>query len=617
VVIAACGCAAHFPLPMTAEELLQYDSGAALVAYLGQPDASPAVCDLRARGPHVPGLNADARQALVGGLVDGKVPSPLWRQCVDVFLKGAPPEDAASLFDEVARAYRKLLTDSDLPESTPLQERLGVLHRLYLERPAGTDPHPEIIQPILEGLRVAVAKAKLSPVALHFAQEILETMDLERGTWSGHPVDLPTMDALAAGGNEMTLRRFFERLPTAELRQQAERRLIRIHIALSPFPEVKAQAAVVEESMIKDGSNHLALSNHSVSRAWLDAAHAPMRWVIVSQSVWEKTAKLLGYRDDQRVSILPELSLRGALLAQVEGISQPVTLCARDEDLDPSPCLAPKDVVLTNPLAYLDKGGAFHFSNHIAMSDAAALAQGERFTLAASIGGQQTVAFDWGLSFARPEDLVFTGARAGQDAPALSVVADQRAAGRYVFDVTAQGGGRYLAVVEPADVGNYQLASVGANGWAGSDGMNGFDGASGSSGMSATCPSMSGTNGSNGGSGGNGGDGSAGGTGGNGGDVRVSVICSPSTCGERMRVLQTIVSSRGGAGGPGGRGGHGGRGGQGGSGGSGTSCTDTNGNVTYLSGGSSGMNGSDGSPGSDGWPGAPGRPGFVQIQPAR
>ena len=72
VVGMAAGCAAQLPLPMTAAEFVGYHSGPALVAYLGQPDASPTVCDLRARGPHVPAYTADIRAALIDGFVDRK-----------------------------------------------------------------------------------------------------------------------------------------------------------------------------------------------------------------------------------------------------------------------------------------------------------------------------------------------------------------------------------------------------------------------------------------------------------------------------------------------------------------------------------------------------------------
>ena len=48
------------------------------------------------------------------------------------------------------------------------------------------------------------------------------------------------------------------------------------------------------------------------------------------------------------------------------------------------------DVTLDNPAAYLDKGGAFHFVDHITMRDAVNLAQmRDRFVLPVSVGGRR------------------------------------------------------------------------------------------------------------------------------------------------------------------------------------------------------------------------------------
>src|SRR6185295_7205425 len=88
--VVMAGCAGHFPLPMTANELVHYDSGPALIAYLGQPDASPMVCDLRAQGPHIPAFTPEIRLALVDGLVGGALTPELWRRCVDLALAGMP-----------------------------------------------------------------------------------------------------------------------------------------------------------------------------------------------------------------------------------------------------------------------------------------------------------------------------------------------------------------------------------------------------------------------------------------------------------------------------------------------------------------------------------------------
>jgi len=75
VVVAAFlglgGCAPPFPRPLTASDVAQLDSGAALITYLAQRDASPAVCDTRSAGAHVSRFDWNRSEALVHGLVHG------------------------------------------------------------------------------------------------------------------------------------------------------------------------------------------------------------------------------------------------------------------------------------------------------------------------------------------------------------------------------------------------------------------------------------------------------------------------------------------------------------------------------------------------------------------
>ena len=252
-VVALAGCAAPLPLPMTAGQLTRYDSGPALVAYLGQRDASPVVCDLRARGPHLTALTPEVRDALVDGLVEGRIEPALWRRCVEGLVKGLAHEEAASLSDALARADRSLLAKPALQSDPALAERVATLQQLYLDRRDGFDGHPSVVAPLFDELREAVAHEALGPVATRFAHELLTTLDVEHGRWQGRPVDVALMDALAANGNEMTLTRFAERLPDLALREQARRRLVRIHVALSAFPEVREAAAAVEDTVVRQG----------------------------------------------------------------------------------------------------------------------------------------------------------------------------------------------------------------------------------------------------------------------------------------------------------------------------------------------------------------------------
>ena len=578
---------------MTAAELATYDTGPALVAYLGQPDASAAVCDDRARGPHIGALVPEMQKALVRGLVDGKITPDVWLACADTLVKRAQPEDAASFLDETGRAYRSLVKDSKFETTPAMQARVVAMQRLYLERKNRIHDGHDALASLFDDLRSALAAKKLGPVATRLGTELVGAVDLERGTWKGKAVTTATLDDL----DEPTLRLFVARLPTEELRTEAKRRIVRRHIDASPFPEVHANADDVEERVIIRGSNPVALDKQPAKSGAIDPAKIPMRGVIVRQDVYAQTATLLGTKADS-VSILPDLALRDALSVDV-GMSRSVTICAPKKELDPSPCIAASDVKIQNPLAYLD-GGVFRFVDRIQERTAVDLVKlRDRFELPVEVGGTAVASLAWPFRYERPAALVLSGASSGDNGPKLVVKVDHRDA-RFVYDVT--GGGReYWAVVEAYDASKFVVASRGAQGFSGSAGMSGSSGSSGSE-----C--------SNGGDGGPGGPGGDGGTGGDGGNVDVQLQCDATTCAEALAVLERTIGSLGGRGGSGGPGGSGGAGGSGGSGRSPTTHTDSDGNIVTddpgCSPGSSGSNGSDGISGSDG---ASGRAGYVTF----
>ena len=332
LAIAATGCASEetFRLPMTAAELATFDSGPALVAYLSQPDASATVCDTRARGPHVAAwLNERMRGALVAGLRSGRVPPALWYTCADSLLKRATPEDAASLLDDVGRAYRSMVKDSDFEKSPPMQERVEAMQRLYLERKNRIHDAHDALQKLFADLRTALAAHRLGPIGTRLGSDLIAAVDLEGGKWRGHTVDVTVLDSLFHDNDEKTLQLFVDRLPGDDIRNEARRRIVRIHIASSPFSEVRANASVVEESLMKSGVNAVTVVGSPPSRGWIDEDKIPMRGVLVRQDVWGQTATLLGYRNNRPpLSILPDVQLRGALMMDVTGVSRPVTLCA-------------------------------------------------------------------------------------------------------------------------------------------------------------------------------------------------------------------------------------------------------------------------------------------------
>src|SRR5439155_3179152 len=132
--------------------------------------------------------------------------------------------------------------------------RVAALHQLYVERPHGLDPHADVMRGLLEDLRRAIVGKRLGANAARFGEDLLATIDLERGEWQGRRVDGALLDALAAAHDETLLRRCMDRLPDASLRTEARRRVIRLHIAASPFPEVRQNAATVEPIVLKLGA---------------------------------------------------------------------------------------------------------------------------------------------------------------------------------------------------------------------------------------------------------------------------------------------------------------------------------------------------------------------------
>jgi len=603
VALMTAGCAARtFPLPMTASAFAHDGSGAALVAYLGQRDATPSVCDASASGPHIAHLDDDGRDAFVKGLVDGHVTPDKWSRCARSLLRSESKEDAASLLDSVGRSYRSLLKSSDLGKVPVLSDRLAAMQALYLDRANGTMGHPEALGPMFDDLRAALANHRLGPTATTFGTELLEAVDLERGMYEGHTVDVSMIDGLRESGDEKTLRLFMNRLPSPVLRDEAKRRVIRIHVAASPFPEVKADAARVEDTVMRLGHNPISIAEHPPANAWVDTSKMPIRDVVVRQHVWQQTATLLGQANGStEVSVLPDLRLRGVLYVSAKDVSQGITVCGSTRELDPSPCVAAEDVALENPVLYRDKGSAFHFVDGVAMREAMELAlNGARFEMPVSVGGRRLVTLALRLWYERPEDMIFSGPMPGTDGPPLGVVASEDETGRLLFAVSSPGG-TYLAAVENTDAPRFRIASRGAQGATGESGSAGMDGSSG-----GECQ-----NGTDGGPGGDGGPGSQGG---NGGKVTVDILCRDAVCKDAVATLSEVVKSLAGPGGAGGAGGPGGAGGSGGPAGPDTVTTDADGNTTTTPGCSAGSSGSSGSPGSSGADGPDGFPGQVLLR---
>ena len=204
---------------------------------------------------------------------------------------------------------------------------------------------------------------------------------------------------------------------------------------------MRASSAAVEDAVIRNGHNPVVLADHRLVRAWFDESQATIRGVMVRQQVWQRSATLLGYAQTRpTLSVLPELSFRGSLWAELQSISHPVTLCT-SSGRSIRPRASPSSVSLDNPFTYLDKGGRFHFRDNVAEQEVVPLAARDTFTLPVALAGQPAVSLQWGLSYERPEDLDFSGSGAGSRGPDLDVRVDHPNQGRYVFTVNGARGG--------------------------------------------------------------------------------------------------------------------------------------------------------------------------------
>ncbi|HYV46063.1 MAG TPA: hypothetical protein VFA20_14435 [Myxococcaceae bacterium] len=608
----ASGCLPRYPYPLTTARVAEDGSAEALVAYLGQKDASPSVCDARDQGPHLSSFGGRTRQALLRAMLDGAIDPEAWRACEDRILRRAEPKEAAAALDELAPVYRSLISDHRVETEPATVDRLTAVHRLYLDRRAGLegDPGQVICGPpsspcmsMLDGVRAMLAKRELGPVASRFGEELVSTADVGRGLWQGRKVDVAMMDALAAAGNEMTLGRFAQRLPDPALREEARRRIVRVHIAISPFPEVHQQAAAVEEAVLRDGHNRVSLDQHPLVQAALDPK-APIRSVVVQQHVWPQKATLLAVEptrgSEVTATVVPELRLSGLLWAQLSGLSRAVSACGRKGDLDVDPCIDGSDLAISSALAYRAKGATFRLRDELDLGSVLPLAREASFALPVQIGGRDAVTLQWGLTFSA-EPMVFKGGGAYGAGPDLDVTVERPRAERVVFRVRP-GGGEYDEVVEARDLSGFELVSRGLSGSDGDDGASGSDGSSG-----GECQ--------DGGPGSDGGPGGDGGPGANGGDIRIRLTCGTLTCDDLLEPLGQAIASQGGRGGHGGSGGRGGSGGSGGSGKSQRTHVDSDGNTVVdeegCSAGSRGADGSSGLSGNDGSSGYPGRVTFI------
>ncbi|MFY3745802.1 hypothetical protein ACOQFB_17960 [Anaeromyxobacter sp. Red801] len=613
LLLAAC---AGSKLPMTAAGLAETGSPEALVAYLGQPGADGRVC---ARGGAVPEDVRRSRRtpgALVAALRAGTVPAPRWADCVEALLPAMPGDRASDLVDRILGAEADLVESPEVERDAALQAQLEALHRIALERAPDLAGSRQVRASVRTELRPLLAGDRLGPVARPRAEALAAALEAEEGEWQGRPVDPARLAALAGSQDEAALRLLARRLRDPGARAGAERALVQVRIAASPFPEVKARAAEVEAAVLRDGAYRISPQDHRPLRAALQADRIPAATILARQSPADGAATLLALDDGGRPGVLPPVHLAAALTVEVAGLSRPIRPCAPGRPLDPTPCLDPAALAVDSPYAAL-RGADLVVLERPGLPALAALARsGSRLEVPVRAGGALAGTVSWPVRFERPGAWVLEGPKPGAPGPDVAVELERVDADRLVIAATFPGG-RRLAVLERADAAAFRVVTRGASGWAGRAGSPGQDGTPGTRGQDASC--LGDSAGTSGGPGGPGEDGDAGGAGqpgGRGGAVHVAVRAPRALLADTLALAGQIAVSEGGRGGRGGRGGAGGRGGDGGAGGRPASmCSERNRNYR-LSGGSDGPSGPNGAAGPDGPWGSDGQPGPVRIEPA-
>lgn len=594
-------CAPHLPLPYTQGQLradMRKHPGYALAHYLSQANADPAVCGKDSG--YRPSLDEQFFDRLFDALADGKTDESHFATCMVLLLPRASAKMASYALTLAAKNYIELLPD--LGKEAGTLPKLKAILRIVAGRPAGVEWSRPELKAFRAQLVHLVMEREVGAEGAGQIAEMLAVVDLETGRYEGQVVTEATIDGI---DDIDVLARFNKRLPSAKLRSYARRRIVRVRIARSEYPEVRDNAARVEAVVLKTGRNALA-ADVKILDSEYDTLSGPEIGVLIRQDVRTSTATFLGFsRSKGKLSIFPAIDLRGRLRFKVPVVQSAVTFCAPAEELDPSPCIDSSKLRLDNDVARFDEDGRVHFREHLQIDTAIELlADGGWFRLSPGSAQQSYASIDFGLWYESPGDFVRTGGVGGRG-PNLHIKV-REAHGRFVFDVS----GRHF-VVEKTYAGRLQIGSRGGRGRGGYAGSAGMNGSPGMNGSSASCYSA-GRNGGRGHNGTNGGMGGPGGAGGDGGDVLVAFACDGPQCVASRRLLRSMLVSEGGAGGPGGPGGRGGSGGPGGSGGSGTSCY-RDGKTTSKPGGSAGSRGSDGATGSPGPSGIPGSAGKIII----
>lgn len=423
-------------------------------------------------------------------------------------------------------------------------------------------------------------------------QDRVALLDADAGLLHGERC---TAKRLSSGTlDEPTLVHLAGRLPDADLRAAAGAALVDLRLQTLDLGPLTAEAAAVTKQH---------------GRFALPATRFPAQSIsLVDGPFWVDQQVL-----DGTFTVEPgsDPDLREVLRLAVRGLDYPVGVCSDQAKYDPTPCVDAERVRLDG--VWTRQGSRAIAVRQPAADLPALLAEGAPLRIEID-----EIVHDEPLPvrLAPPGPVVFQGSQA-ESGPDLEIRIMQP--GDHVLIEIHDGARTRSVLVEPNELGAFEVVSQGGPGLPGPDGVDGRNGVRGIDGRNAMCPYSQAIVGGVGGDGEAGQPGGRGLRGGSGGEVRVLVLCATEARCAALRALAAErIDARGGVGGPGGKGGAGGSPGTGGRGGRGATCQVGTASPIILPderAGPAGLAGSRGPDGSEGRTGAPGSVIITQAAP--
>lgn len=417
-----------------------------IVGYLEQTAADPAVCDL-ARTDGVAMRYADARvvRALHGGLEDGRVPADRWAACVEHLWAQPDPALAGDLGAALLRSTDTWLCRGlDRPGAQDVGE---ALLRVLARRASAEPLDPGRAGDLASDARDVSSRRGPDTAIGALATDLADALELEAGLTDGEPV---TAERIARTSDVRQLLAWSRRHPDPGLRARAGRRLLDVRIEASPFAWVREHPADVTAAL-STGAVGLppdARPRSAVFRPEADGT-ALLR---VLQDPRKRVVRLLPAGRDGSRAPDASLDLVGSLWVTAEGLEREVTVCGPDP-FDPSPCVPPRALSMTHPVAVLAPTGRIRFPEQLDLREFVELGRdGDR--LAAQVVLEGLVAeIDLPIRYDSVPELLLMSPGARGNGPDATVDVWELSHGRLLVEVECAMLGKkgWSAIVESTD----------------------------------------------------------------------------------------------------------------------------------------------------------------------